>query len=111
MGNQPKNVLQAGQKLIVRWREAQGTVLENLTKMRMTPENGGNPYASAYVTFVDKQGVSLYIVRGYTHGGDMEAFLTANEVAWQAYFEPLDHLVMSYARREHYKTRFPLGFI
>ena len=106
----PIHLLQAGQELSVRFREAQGQVLSNLTAMRLTP-NGGNPYASFWVTFVDVDGISLYITRGHSHGGDIQAFLPRDAVTWQSYFEALRSFNAAYASSGHFKKRFPLEFI
>jgi hypothetical protein len=110
--NEPKllHVLQPGQELSCRFREATGQVLRNLRAMRLTADNG-NPYACVYVTHVDETGVSLYITRGHGYGGDMNAFLPKDEVAWQAYFSPLDSFNHGYKTATHYERRFPIEFI
>ena len=104
------HVLRPSQQLTTRFRDATGQVLTNLRAMRLTPD-GGNPYALVHVTFVNEVGVSLYIARSYSYGGDMQAFLSKESVAWQAYFSPLNSFNQSYVRSQHYTTQFPLGFI
>ena len=103
------HVLQPGQILSIR-HDTDGDVQKNLRTMRLTSE-GGNPYANAYVTFIDDVGVSVYITRGYLHGGDIEAMLAKHDVMWRSYFEPLDSFNMAYAGRKHYVKKFPLEFI
>jgi hypothetical protein len=104
------HVLQLGQELSCRFRDATGQVLKNLRSMRLTADNG-NPYACIYVTYVDVTGISVYITRGYSHGGDMKAYLPKEDVAWQAYFSPLSSFNHSYKQPKHYKNRFPLDFL
>ena len=106
----PLHVLRPGQQLSVRFREATGLVLVNLKRMRLTPD-GGNALTLVHVTFVDARGVSLYIARGFPHGGDMEAFLPARDVMWQAYFTPLNAFHPGYAGVRHYTRRFPADFL
>ena len=104
------HVLQPGQELASRFREASGQVLRNLQAMRLTPDSGiADPLV--HVTYVDDAGVSIYICRTYLFGGDMEAFLPKDLVRWPSYFHPLDRFNMSYVRSSHHKKKFPLDFL
>jgi hypothetical protein len=105
------HVLQAGQKLSIRWRTAEGLVRDNLRTMRLTSDGGGNPYADGWITKVDERGISIYITRGYTCGGDMEAFMPRDTLYWQAYFEPVDAYNQSYVRSAHFSRIFPKDFL
>ncbi|MDM0114845.1 hypothetical protein QTI66_22035 [Variovorax sp. J22R133] len=106
----PVHVLQPGQQLYSRWREANGQVIKNLKAMRLTPD-GGNPDPMVHATFVDDLGLSLYIARSSLYGGDMEAFLPRDLVMWQSYFNPLQAFNQSYVRSRHYTKRFPIDFV
>lgn len=111
MSKSPQShILQFGQELHVKWREASGNVLENLRRMRLTPD-GGHADPLAYVVFIDKAGVSIRINRYSEFGGLMEAFLPAELVAWQAYFEPLDVFHPAFVGSRHFARKFPLDFI
>ena len=114
MTNQERiHVLQRGQQLHVKWKDAakESIVYKNLRAMRLTPDDNGNFSASAWVVYVDKSGVSVYIARGYIYGGDMEAFLSKEMVAWQAYFSPLNSFNEAYAGSKHYTKKFPIDFL
>ncbi len=102
--------LAPGQELGVRWRDASGYVFDNLRKLRLTSKENGNPYAKAYVTWIDNNGISVYIARGYIYGGDIEAFFSKN-IMWQSYFEPYSSFKKGYAMSTHYKRNFPIDFI
>lgn len=102
--------LLCGQELGIAWRNASHNVLANLRKLRLAPPEG-NLYASAWVTFVDKEGLSAYIVRGRNYGGDMEVLLRVADVNWRAYFEPYDNYNMSYVKTRHFEKQFPLDFL
>lgn len=105
------HIISPGQKLNVRWREARDIVLKNIEAMKLSVDFGGNPYADVWVTYIDEVGVSLYIVRGYTYGGDMEAFLPAGDVMWQSYFSPEPEVNQAYVKSGHYTKVFPVDFL
>lgn len=101
-----------GQLLSIRWRDGSDIIKQNLVKMRLSVEGNGNPYAHGVVALQDSSGVSIFINRGYNHGGDMKAFLKADDVMWSAYFEKIDGIDKSIGDvRQHYTTPFPLGFL
>ena len=108
-------IVQVGQELRIRWREAKkdhAEVYKFLTAMKLTIDNNGNPYASAFCTYFSDEGISVYIVRGYNYGGDMEAFIPSSNVNWKVYFEPLNNFVMSYGdKNKHYSKIFPQEFL
>lgn len=103
--------LSPGQKLSVRWRDAEGVVLQNIQKLKLSLDFGGNPNAAVYASYVDQLGVSVYIVRGSTFGGDIEAFLPVKDVMWQSYFEPGSQNNQAYVLSRHYSKRFPIDFL
>jgi len=103
--------LRAGQELAPKWRTAQSVVLENLKRFKLVPTLNGGREVPCYVTFVDAVGVSVYLVRGFHLGGDMEAFLPAAETQWSAYFEPLSAINGSYVRSRHFARIFPRQFV
>jgi hypothetical protein len=108
------NILQPGQELSLNWRELKSRDAESynfLTKMKLTPDNNGNPYATVFCRYFSKEGVSVYITRGYTFGGDIEAFLPSKNIMWQHYFKPLKNMNASYAHNKHYEKIFPQDFI
>jgi hypothetical protein len=67
--------------------------------------------ALVHVTFVDENGISVYIARGFTNGGDIEGFIPKKDVMWQSYFEPLSLFNMSYVRSRHHTKTFPNDFV
>ncbi len=108
--------VQPGQELRIRWREAKqnhADVYKILTAMKLTSDNNGNPYASAYCTYVSDEGLSVYICRGYNYGGDMEIYVPSKNVNWRVYFEPLNNFVMAYSgnTKKHYSKIFPQDFL
>jgi len=103
--------LRAGQVLAVKWRTADGVVLQNMRRCRLVPPENGGYEVPCYATFIDATGMSVYLVRGFNLGGDMEAFLPITETRWPAYFEPLLSLNMSYARNRHFTKIFPRQFL
>ncbi len=105
------HVLKPGQELSIKWRKREGFIKDVLTNLKLTSDNNGNPYANAYVVFVDSEGLSIYINRGYSFGGDLEIYISKKDVAWQEYFEPLDSYNQSYVRYRHYLKKFPHEFI
>ncbi len=102
--------LRPGQALGVRWRDAQGLVLEDIQRLRLDPTRNGGRDALCHVTYVDAGGVSVYIARGFPLGGDLEAFVPAG-IMWQAYFEPGLLVNPSYVRQRHYTQVFPRQFL
>jgi len=111
----PTHILQPGQILEIRWRshrnEPGSRVYEILKKLKLTIDNNGNPYASVFVTYVNEEGISVFINRGYTYGGEIEAFLPKKDVSWQSYFQPLDSFNTAYAGSKHFKKIFPIDFL
>jgi hypothetical protein len=109
------SIIKAGQRLGVRWRDYKSQPLSqiyvNLRRMKLTPDDGGNPLAAAWATFMNSEGVSIYIVRGYEYGGDLEAFVPKDLALWQAYFEPYSETNLGYVRSKHFARRFPIDFL
>lgn len=110
----PLHILRPGQQLLLRWREARkdhAHVFNLLRQMKLTPDDNGNPYADAFCTHVSEEGISVYITRGYTYGGDIQGFVPKTICMWQSYFEPTTGMNASYAKRTHASKVFPLDFI
>lgn len=100
-----------GQGLSINWRTAQGIVLQNMRRLKLDFRENGNEDISCWASFFDPAGLSVYIVRGFRLGGDMEAFLPTREVNWQAYFSPNTMTRPVYAKSSHYKRVFPRDFL
>lgn len=107
-------VIHPGQRLWLRWRECkvdhQGAY-QHLRRLKLVPgENGAPPlfdYPTCFCTLYTTDGISLFIARGYSLGGDISAYLPAKQVRWQVFFEPSDQIVESYAKTFHFTTIFP----
>ena len=104
-------LLRLGQLLAVKWRTAVDVVRQNMIRLRLVPTMNGGHDASVYVTFIDATGISLYILRGFGLGGDMEAFIPNREIMWQSYFDPLSTINNQYAGSRHFVKVFPREFL
>lgn len=100
-----------GQSLSVKWRGAHSVVQQNIRRLKLDPTENGGAEISCWATFFDPAGLSVYIVRGFQLGGDMEAFLPTRETMWQYYFDVNPMINAGYAKREHYRKIFPRDFL
>ena len=99
-----------GQELSINWRGAEGLVKERLDQLKLCPLTNGGMEASAHVTFVDTNGVSVYIRRGGFLGPDIQGFVGL-DVGFSSYFQILKTTNPSYAGTRHAIKRFPLDFL
>jgi hypothetical protein len=104
-------LVRPGQALSIKWRTAHGQVEQALRQLKLDFRTNGGAEISCWATFVDGAGLSVYIVRGFERGGDMEAFLPSAQIMWQSYFEPLATVNAGYARGGHYRKIFPREFL
>jgi hypothetical protein len=100
-----------GQELAINWRGAWDLVGKKIDQLKLNPlTNGTSAEISAHVTFVDKNGVSVYIRRGSFLGPDIEGFV-GQDVSFGSYFVILHAINPSYAGTKHYHRKFPDDFL
>jgi hypothetical protein len=107
-------VVLPGQELMIQWQQIEKEnqqIYDVFRKLKLLPNETDYPHATAFCTYFSREGLSVYISRGYASGINIEAFFPVTEVNWQDYFLPFGRFDQTYIRSRHFTKVFPRDFI